>query len=181
MVRSLTWALECDRPRRRRSVLLQVLEVDLGGGRRLRRCTRRSKFDEASSNVLVNRQDHLPSLKILPRTPPGLGLPGLVGLLLCWGLLLRRCFMYPHGLRSTWPLRVVGTMLSRLSVISPSAMIWATARRLISLKVPGMIPFLKACTIISSSLMCSLTTYAPNLLRYSFKESPWYCLTSKGS
>ena len=57
MVQSLTWALECDRPQRRRSVLLPVLEVDLGGGRRLKRCTRRSKFDEASSNVLVNRQD----------------------------------------------------------------------------------------------------------------------------
>ena len=60
MVRSLTWALGCDRPQRRRSVLLQVLEVDLGGGRRLKRCTRRSKFDEASSNVLVNRQDQRP-------------------------------------------------------------------------------------------------------------------------
>ena len=34
MVRSLTWALECDRPQRRRSVLLQVLEVDLEEGRR---------------------------------------------------------------------------------------------------------------------------------------------------
>ena len=57
VVQSLTWALECDRPQRRRSVLLQVLEVDRGEGRRLTRCTRRSKFDEASSNVLVNRQD----------------------------------------------------------------------------------------------------------------------------
>ena len=55
MVRSLTWALECDRPQRRRSVLLQVLEVDLEEGRR---CTRRS-FDEAGSNVLVNRQDQV--------------------------------------------------------------------------------------------------------------------------
>ena len=33
MVRLLTWALECDRPQRRRSVLLQVLEVDLEEGR----------------------------------------------------------------------------------------------------------------------------------------------------
>ena len=33
MVRSLTWALECDRLQGRRSVLLQVLEVDLGEGR----------------------------------------------------------------------------------------------------------------------------------------------------
>ena len=57
MVQSLTWALECDRPQRRRSVLLQVLEVDCDEGRRLKRCARRSKFDEASSNVLVNRQD----------------------------------------------------------------------------------------------------------------------------
>ena len=57
MVRSLTWALECDRPQRRHSVLLQVLEVDRDEGRRLKRCTRRSKFDEARSNVLVNRQD----------------------------------------------------------------------------------------------------------------------------
>ena len=57
VVQSLTWALECDRPQRRRSVLLQVLEVDRDEGRRLKRCTRRSKFDEASSNVLVNRQD----------------------------------------------------------------------------------------------------------------------------
>ena len=51
--------LECDRPQRRRSVLLQVLEVDLGGGRKLKRGTRRSKFDEASSNVLVNKQDQI--------------------------------------------------------------------------------------------------------------------------
>ena len=57
VVQSLTWALECDRPQRRCSVLLQVLEVDRDEGRRLKRCTRRSKFDEASSNVLVNRQD----------------------------------------------------------------------------------------------------------------------------
>ena len=47
MVRSLTWALECDRPQRRRSVLLQVLEVDRGEGRRQTRRIRRSKFDEA--------------------------------------------------------------------------------------------------------------------------------------
>ena len=59
MVRSLTWALECDRPQRRRSVLLQVLEVDRDEGRRLTRRTRRSKFDEASFNVLVNRQDQV--------------------------------------------------------------------------------------------------------------------------
>ena len=37
VVQSLTWALECDRPQRRRSVLLQVLEVDRDEGRRLRR------------------------------------------------------------------------------------------------------------------------------------------------
>ena len=43
----------------RRSVLLQVLEVDRDEGRRLTRRTRRSKFDEASFNVLVNGQDHL--------------------------------------------------------------------------------------------------------------------------
>ena len=47
MVPSLTWALECDRPQRHRSVLLQVLEVDRDEGRRLKRRTRRSKFDEA--------------------------------------------------------------------------------------------------------------------------------------
>ena len=47
MVRSLTWALECDRPQRRRSVLLQVLEVDRGKGRRQTRRIHRSKFDEA--------------------------------------------------------------------------------------------------------------------------------------
>ena len=57
VVQSLTWALECDRPQRRRSILLQVLEVDRDEGRRLKRCARRSKFDEVSSNVLVNRQD----------------------------------------------------------------------------------------------------------------------------
>ena len=45
-----------------RSVLLQVLEVDRDEGRRLKRCTRRSKFDEARSNVLVNRQDHITCL-----------------------------------------------------------------------------------------------------------------------
>ena len=59
VVRSLTWALECDRPQRRRFVLLQVLEVDRDEGRRSKRCTRRSKFDEASSNVLVSRQDQI--------------------------------------------------------------------------------------------------------------------------
>ena len=58
VVQSLTWALDCDRPQRRRSVLLQVLEVDRDEGRGLTRCTHRSKFDEASFNVLVNRQDH---------------------------------------------------------------------------------------------------------------------------
>jgi len=35
VVQSLTWALECDRPHGRRSVLLQVLEVDLGEGRKM--------------------------------------------------------------------------------------------------------------------------------------------------
>ena len=50
MVPSLTWALECDRPQRRLSVLLQVLEVDLEKDGGLKRCMRRS-FDEASSNV----------------------------------------------------------------------------------------------------------------------------------
>jgi len=34
VIRSLTWALECDRPQRRRSVPLQVLEVDLEEERR---------------------------------------------------------------------------------------------------------------------------------------------------
>ena len=57
VVQSLTWALECDRPQRRRSVLMQVLEVDRDEGWRVKRCARQSKFDEASSNVLVNRQD----------------------------------------------------------------------------------------------------------------------------
>ena len=47
VVQSLTWASERDRPQRRRSVLLQVLEVDRGEGRRLTRRIRRSKFDEA--------------------------------------------------------------------------------------------------------------------------------------
>ena len=65
VVQSLTWALECDRPQRRRSVLLQVLEVDRDEGWRLTRCTRRSKFDEASSNVLVNRQDQLSCISTL--------------------------------------------------------------------------------------------------------------------
>ena len=59
VVQSLTWALECDRPQRRRSVLLQVLEVDRDEGRRLKWCARRSKFDEASFNVLVNGQDQV--------------------------------------------------------------------------------------------------------------------------
>ena len=47
MVQSLTWASERDRPQRRRSVLLQVFEVDRGEGRRLTWRIRRSKFDEA--------------------------------------------------------------------------------------------------------------------------------------
>jgi len=67
VVQSLTWALECDRPQRRRSVLLQVLKVDRDEGRRVKRCTRRSKFDEASSNVLVNRQDQMCSLSSFDR------------------------------------------------------------------------------------------------------------------
>jgi len=74
VVQSLTWALECDRPQRCRSVLLQVLEVDRDEGRSLKRCTCRSKFDEASSNVLVNRQDQV-RLSI--------GIPYL-GLMICW-------------------------------------------------------------------------------------------------
>ena len=68
VVQSLTWALECDRPPRRRSVLLQVLEVDRDEGQRLKRCTRRSKFDETSSNVLVNRQDQNGSMFYVSRT-----------------------------------------------------------------------------------------------------------------
>ena len=47
MVQSLTRASERDRPQRRRSVLLQVLEVNRGEGRTLTRRRSRSKFDEA--------------------------------------------------------------------------------------------------------------------------------------
>jgi len=38
-----------------------------------------------------------------------------------------------------------------------------------SLKGPDVIPFLKACTIIFSSLVCSLTTCAPKRMRKSFQ------------
>ena len=63
------------------------------------------------------------------------------------------------------PRERVGTTLPCFSVSSPSATIWATALCLISLKLlgrllmsdslkgPYMIPFLKACTIMSSSLV----------------------------
>ena len=46
---------------------------------------------------------------------------------------------------------------------------------------PGNTPRLKACTIMSSSLVCNFTTSVPNLFRKSFKGSLWYCLTSKRS
>ena len=61
VVQSLTWALECDRPQRRRSVLLQVLEVDCGEGRRLTRRTRRSKFDEAKLQRFGQQAGSVPS------------------------------------------------------------------------------------------------------------------------
>ena len=48
--------MECDRPQRRRSVSLQVLEVDPERNEGEKRCARRS-FDEAVSSVPVNRQD----------------------------------------------------------------------------------------------------------------------------
>ena len=47
MVLSLTWALECDRPQRRRSVLLQVLEVNLEEERR---------FEAVHTSILLTRQ-----------------------------------------------------------------------------------------------------------------------------
>jgi len=52
--------------------------------------------------------------RILPRAHLGLGLPGLVGLLLPWSLLLCRRLMYSHGLRSTWPSRADGGNASAL-------------------------------------------------------------------
>ena len=132
----------------------------------------------------------MPGWRILPRARPGLGLPGLLGVLLPRGFLFFRRLMYPHGLRSTWPSRADRDDAIALLHDFPFRDYVATTCRLISQKVlgrllmsdllkgPDMIPFLKACTIISSSLVCSLATYAPNRLRKSFKDSPWYCLTS---
>ena len=66
---------------------------------------------------LVSLCGHLQSLRYVgPSTPTGscalvarppsrapwFRHPGLVGLLLHWGLFLCRCLMYLHGLRSTW-------------------------------------------------------------------------------
>ena len=53
---------------------------------------------------------------VVPRASPSLGLPGLVGLLLHWGPLLRCCLMYPHGLRSTWRSRACGDNAGALLV-----------------------------------------------------------------
>ena len=94
-----------------------------------------------------------------------------------------------------WPVPQgrTGQMFPPFSVTSSSATMWATTLWQISLNVfgrhfireslkgPGSTPHLKACTIISSSLVCSFTTSASNLLRKSFKGSLWYCLTSKRS
>jgi len=67
--------------------------------------------------------------------------------------------------------------------VLPSALMWATTWCRISLNIfsqhlikesmkgPDKIPFLKACTIIASSLVCNFTT----------RGSPWYCFTSKRS
>ena len=61
-----------------------------------------------SDQLLQLYQEAVLGGRIFPRTCPGLGLPGLVGLVLRWSLLLCRRLMYPHGLRSTWPSRVDG-------------------------------------------------------------------------
>ena len=65
MIRSLTWALECDRPQRRRSVLLQVLEVDLGEGRTFeavrKSILRRGSFqrsDQQAGSAINNQAEY---------------------------------------------------------------------------------------------------------------------------
>ena len=105
------------------------------------------------------------------------------------GFLLYCGLVYPHGLRKNR----TGSMLPHFSVTSSFTTMWATTLWRISLNVFGQYlireslkglgstPRLKACTIISSSFVCSFTTNTPNMLRKSFKGSPWYFLTSKRS
>jgi len=58
VVQSLTWASERDRSQRRRSVFLQVLEVNQSEGRKLTRRKVDPGLTRQGSCVLVNRQDH---------------------------------------------------------------------------------------------------------------------------
>ena len=146
-----------------------------------------------SDQVLQFYYEVVPWWHILPCAPPGLGLPGLVGLLLHWGLfsVVASCTLTGWGRPGARGRE--GTTHVRFSLTSPSATMWATARRLISLKFfgrflmsdslkgPDTISFLNACTIMVSSLVFGFTSCAPKRLRNSFKGSPWYCLTSKRS
>ena len=61
MVQSLTWASERDRPQWRRSVFLQVLEVNQGEGQNLTRRKVDPGLTRQGSCVPVNRQDQLTS------------------------------------------------------------------------------------------------------------------------
>ena len=66
--------------------------------------------------VLQFYYEVVPWWHILPCAPPNLGLPGLVGLLLRGGPLLRRCLMHPHELKSTWCSRARGNNACALLV-----------------------------------------------------------------
>ena len=146
--------------------------------------------------ILQLYQKIKPQRLILPCTPPSLRLPRLIGLLLRGVSLLCCSLIHSHGLctrRRSWARGnntrpdargCVGTTHARFSFISPSAVMWAIARRLISAKVlgrflmsdslkgPGQIPFLNVWTIIVSSLVLSFTTCAPKRLTNSFSDSP---------
>ena len=58
VVQSLTWASERDRPQRRRSFFLQVLEANQSEGRKLARRRVDPDLTRQGSCILVNRQDH---------------------------------------------------------------------------------------------------------------------------
>ena len=120
-------------------------------------------------------------------------LPCLIWRLLPRGFLLCRGLVYPHGLRTTSSPRSDKADASALfcdlffcydvgygSMADLAERLWATPYQRITEGSCGT-PRLKACTVISSFLVCNFTTSALNLLRKSFQGSPWYWFTSKRS
>ena len=77
------------------------------------------RYVEDSDKVLQFYHEVVPWWHVLPLTPPGLRLPGLIGLLFHGGLLFYRCLMHPYGLRSTWCTRACGNHTRALLVNFP--------------------------------------------------------------